>query len=82
MWNKPLITLVRVIWLDISLLDFIFTAFGSLINAHEIFHHISPYHALTHVISIIIYVKPNPKSRLALGTVKVGNVRLAIVCPS
>ncbi len=27
--NKPLITLVRVIWLDVSLSGFIFTASGS-----------------------------------------------------
>ncbi len=44
MWNKLLITLVRVIWLNISLSGFIFT---------QLRWNILSYHTLTHVISSV-----------------------------
>ncbi len=49
-WNKPLITLVRVMWLDISLSGFLFQPHKNKLACSW---NILPYQTLTHVISII-----------------------------
>ncbi len=54
-WNKPLITLFRVIWLDISLSGFIFTSLWLCENKLACSWNVSPYHTLTHVISTIYW---------------------------
>ncbi len=55
-WNKPLITVFRVIWLDISLSCFIFTWLWLCENKLACSWNISPYHTLTHVISILYII--------------------------